>query len=102
MPSVAVLMYKQAINQPQREGGLLEYQAMPSLLDVAHDGLFCTFTISQQLSNPSARSWAAPVRATGTVRKRQAIQPRPSRTKSHLPGHSPPASQAGRCVGLAL
>ncbi len=27
---------------------------------------------------------------------------RPSRIKSHLPGHSPPASQAGRRVGLAL
>jgi hypothetical protein len=26
----------------------------------------------------------------------------PSRTKSHLPGHSPPASQAGRRVGPAL
>ncbi len=26
----------------------------------------------------------------------------PSRTKSHLPGHSPPASQAGRRVGQAL
>ncbi len=30
----------------QREGmGLLEYQAMPSLRDVAHDGVLCTFTI---------------------------------------------------------
>ncbi len=29
-------------------------------------------------------------------------QARPSHTKSHLPGHSPPASQAGRCVGPAL
>jgi hypothetical protein len=27
---------------------------------------------------------------------------RPWRTKSHLPGHSPPASQASRRVGLAL
>ncbi len=30
----------------QREGmGLLEFQAMPSLRDVAHDGWLCTFTI---------------------------------------------------------
>jgi hypothetical protein len=30
----------------QREGmGLLEYQAMPSLRGVAHDGWLCTFTI---------------------------------------------------------
>jgi hypothetical protein len=27
---------------------------------------------------------------------------RPSRTKSHLPDHSPPASQTGRRVGPAL
>ncbi len=27
---------------------------------------------------------------------------RPPRTKSHLPGHSPPASKAGRRVGPAL
>jgi hypothetical protein len=29
----------------------------------------------QQLEIPTARSWAAPARATGTVRKRQAIRP---------------------------
>jgi hypothetical protein len=46
--------------------GLLEYQAIPSLCAVAQDGLLCTFTINQQLEIPSARSWAAPVRATGT------------------------------------
>ncbi len=63
--------------ESQREGmGLLEYQAMPSLRDVAHDGWLCTFTMQQQLEIPSARScWAAPVRATGTVRKRQAVWP---------------------------
>jgi hypothetical protein len=55
--------------------GLLEYQAMPSLRDVAHDGWLCTFTKEQQLEMPSARSWAAPVGTTGTVRKRQAVRP---------------------------
>jgi hypothetical protein len=55
--------------------GLLEYQAMPSLNDVAHDRWLCTFTIEQQLEIPSARSLAAHVRATGTVRKRQAVRP---------------------------
>ncbi len=60
----------------QREGmGLLEYQAMPSLRDITHDGWLCTFTIKQQLEIPSARSWAAPVRATGTVQKRHAVRP---------------------------
>jgi hypothetical protein len=76
--------------------GLLEYQALPSLRDVAHDGWLCTFTIKQQLKIPSARSWAAPVRATGTAR--QHVQ------KSHLPDHSPapPARKVGRRIGLAL
>jgi hypothetical protein len=60
----------------QREGmGLLEHQAMPSLRDVAHDRWLCTFTIIQQLETQSARSWAAPVWATGTVQKRQAVRP---------------------------
>jgi hypothetical protein len=35
-----------APTQKQREGmGLLEYQAVPSLRDVAHDGWLCKFTI---------------------------------------------------------
>jgi hypothetical protein len=42
--------------------GLLEYQAVPSLCDGAHDVWLCTFR-------------AAPLRATGTVRKRQAVLP---------------------------
>jgi hypothetical protein len=67
--------------------GLLEYQAMPSLPDVAHDGWLCTFTMSQQLEIPSARNWAAPVRAAVTVRKKAGGTARPSRTKSHLPDH---------------
>jgi len=43
--------------------------------DIAHDGWLCTFTIYQQMEIPSVRSWAAPVRGTGTVRKRQAVRP---------------------------
>ncbi len=50
-----------------------------------------------QLEISSARICAAPVKATGIYGTA-----RPSRTKSHLLGHSPPASQAGRCVGPAL
>jgi hypothetical protein len=56
----------------QREGMvLLEYQAIPCLRDVAHD----IYYIYQQLEIPSPRSWAATVRASGTVRKRQAEWP---------------------------
>jgi hypothetical protein len=33
-----------------------------------------TFTIEQQLEIPSASSWAAHVRATGAVRKRQRVR----------------------------
>ncbi len=40
----------------------------------------------------------APIRATGTVYGTT----RPSRTKSHLPGHSPPVSQTGRRFWPAL
>jgi hypothetical protein len=81
-------------NQREDMGLLVEYKDMPSLRDVAHGGWLCTFTLlyKKQLEIPSARSWAAPVRATGTVRKRQAV----------LPGHSPQAGQAGHCVGPAL
>jgi hypothetical protein len=53
----------------------LEYQAMPSMRDVAHDGWLYTFTIKHQLQIPSAHSWAAPVRATSTGRKSQAALP---------------------------
>jgi hypothetical protein len=54
------------------------------------------YCIIQQLETQAVCSWTAPVWATGTVQKRQAVRP------SHLPGHSPPASQAGRRVGPAL
>jgi hypothetical protein len=37
------------------------------------DGCGCIFTLQQQQEIPSARSWAAPVRATGMVWKRQAV-----------------------------
>jgi hypothetical protein len=51
----------------QREGmGLLEYQAMPSLRDIAHDGVLCTFT---NRSAPDRDKWCGP-----------------SRTKSHPAG----------------
>jgi hypothetical protein len=52
-----------------------EYQAMAFLLDLAHYEWSCTFTIQQQLEIPTARSWAAPVRAACTERRRQAIRP---------------------------
>ncbi len=55
--------------------GILEYQAMPSLRDLVHDGWLCTFTTLQQLEIPSAPSWGAPAKATGTVGKIQAVRP---------------------------
>jgi hypothetical protein len=87
--------------EDQREGmGLLEYQAMPSLREVTYDGWLCTCTvtaagnsISSQLGSSCKGNRYSTVKAGGTVR--------PSRT-SHLPGHSPLASQAGRRVGPAL
>ncbi len=65
--------------------------------------VMCTFSIFHQLEIPSARSWAAPVRATLQYSTENAGgTARPSRTKSHLPGRCPPASQEGRHVGPAL
>jgi hypothetical protein len=81
---------------------LLEYKAMPSLQYVDYDGWFCTFTIQQQLEISLAHSWEAPVRATRYSTEKAGGTARPSHTKSHLPVHSPPASQAGRRVGPAL
>jgi hypothetical protein len=78
----------------QREGMglLLEYhQAMPFLRDVAHDGVLRTFSIR---SAPDRDKWCGPSgQAAWTVHH----------VKNHtLLGHSPPASQAGRCVGPVL
>jgi hypothetical protein len=67
----AIRSVRQAVHYSinQKEGiGLVEYQAMPSLRDVAHDGWLCAFIIS-------AHSLTAPDRATGTVQKRQGIWP---------------------------
>jgi hypothetical protein len=53
--------------------GLLEYQAMSSLRDVAHDGWYIYYCIS--VAGNFSQLGAALVRATGTVRKRQAVWP---------------------------
>ena len=64
-------MHIAQVMHSQREGmGLLEYQAMPSLRDVAHDGVVCTIRNTGQV----ARS----VRVDG--------MDHPSRTKSHPAG----------------
>jgi hypothetical protein len=77
----------------QREGmGLLEYLAMPFLHDVAHWRMvvyiyFMTAagnSIRSQLGSSCQGNWYSTEKACGTAR--------PSSTKSHLPGHSPPAS----------
>ncbi len=70
------------------------YQAMSSLRNVAHDEWLCTFAKQKQLEAPSARSWAAPVKATGTVRKRQAVHG-PSITCKITPTGSLSSSQPG-------
>ncbi len=77
----------------QREGtGLLEYKAMPSLRDTARDGWFVYIyyltaagnSISTQLGSSCQSNRYGTEMAGGTAR--------PSRTKSHLSGHSPPAN----------
>ncbi len=88
----------------QREGmGLLEYQAMPSLHAWCSSWwmavyIYCITAAGNSFSSQLSSSWQGnqygTEKAGGTAR--------PSRTKSHLPGHSPSASQAGRHVGPAL
>jgi hypothetical protein len=87
----------------QREGiDLLEYQAMPSL----HDGWLRTCTIYQKLEISSARSWEAPVSATDTVRKRQALRPvhhvqnRTCRVTLLQPARRPPCWASHLAFGL--
>ncbi len=84
--------------------GLLEYQAMPSLRDVAQDGWLCNVyiyyitaagnSISTQVGSRFKGNRYGTEKVGGTARS--------TRTKSLLLGHSPPASQAGRRVGPAL
>jgi len=86
---VPCAVYKYIGNQ--REGvGLLEYQgAMPSLRDVAHDGVLCTFR-----SAPDRGKWFTPSgQAAWTV---QLVQNNTLLSLSH------PANMAGRRVGTAL
>jgi hypothetical protein len=76
--------------------GLLEYQAMPSLRDVAHDRWLCSTQCVHNITaagTPSSRSWAAPVRTTGTVQKRKADGP--SITYKITPAGSLSSSRGG-------
>jgi hypothetical protein len=74
-------------DQSQIEGmDLKEYQAMPSLRDVAHDGVLCTFSVIDQTQTGTS----------GVVH--QGRRHGPSITNKITPcwlGHSPPASQPG-------
>jgi hypothetical protein len=76
----------------QRERmGQLEYQAIPSLRDVAHDGVLCSY--SNRLA-PYYGKWCGPSgKASWTVRHVQ---------NDTVLGHSPQTSQAGRRDGPAL
>jgi hypothetical protein len=68
-----------------------EYQAMPSLRDVAHDGILSTF--SNRLATGQDK-WCGPSgQAAWTVHHVQ---------NHTLLGHSPPVSQAGDRIGPAL
>ncbi|MFN9906597.1 MAG: hypothetical protein ACK56F_10795, partial [bacterium] len=52
----------------QREGmGLLEYQAMPSLRDVAHDGVLCPLRLGQMVWSVMAGGMDHPSRTNHTL-----------------------------------
>jgi hypothetical protein len=76
--------------------GLLEYLEMNSLREYIYNKYSITAPV-----NPLARSWAVPGEQSYCTEKAGGTA-RPSHTKSHLQGPSPPASQAGRRVGPAL
>jgi hypothetical protein len=71
--------------------GELEYQAMPSLRDVAHDGILNTF--SNRSATGQDKRCGPPGQAAWTVHHVQ---------NHTLLVHSPPVSQAGGRVGPAL
>jgi hypothetical protein len=66
--------------------GQLEYQAMPSLRDIAHDTVLCTLSYR----SASRKRIGSFFQAAWTVHQVQ---------NHTLLGPSPPASQAGRPVG---
>ncbi len=71
--------------------GLLEYQAMPSFQEVAHDGVLCTIS---NRSAPDVDKWCDPSgQAAWTVHHVQ----------NHiLLGHSPSDSRTGCRAGLVF
>jgi hypothetical protein len=84
--------------------GLLEDQVMPSMRDIAYVGGSGT---NSNTYISSCSSWVCQeLTAEQLLQTVQYVREgridRPSRTKSSLLGHSPPASQAGRHVGPAL
>jgi hypothetical protein len=74
--------------------GLLEYQTMPSLRDVAHDDGYVHLLYNSiwKFHQLGARQplIGLPVRS-----EKVDCSSHPSQTISHLPGHSPPASPVG-------
>ncbi len=88
----------------QREGmGLLKYQAMPFLHDVALDGWLCTFTILQQLhGNFIISQLGSFCQGNRYGTEKPGGTASPSQTKSHQPGSLSAASQACHRVGPAL
>ncbi len=78
---------------------LIHYLAMPSLRDIAHDGCLCTLYNIAAAENSISSQLGSSYQGNRYCTEKAGITARPSRTKSHLPGHSPSASQAGRRVG---
>ncbi len=80
----------------RRHMGLLEYRTMPSLRDVTHEGMvvYIYYVTAARNSVRSQLGSSCQGNRYGTE-KAGAL----ARTKSHLPGHSPPASMAAALLG---
>jgi hypothetical protein len=75
--------------------GLLEYQAMPSLRDVAHYEWLCTFTAAA--GNSISSQLGSSYQGNRYNTEKAAVQP-----VHEVQNHSLPGSQSGRHVGTAL
>ncbi len=74
----------------------------PSLRDVAHDGWLCNEYIYYITAAFQLAAVGSSCQGYRYGTEKASSTARSSRTKKHLPGHSPPASRAGRRVEPAL
>jgi hypothetical protein len=76
---------------------LIHYLAAPSLRDIAHDGCLCTLYNIAAAENSISSQLGSSCQGNRYCTEQVGSTARPSRTKSHLPGHSLPAARQPSC-----